>query len=175
MPDRHPPTKTRRETVPGTVNAQQAYAALATIALTIASLLCYFDRLGAVDVGRGVYAIAIGLFAVGGHGWSVSRAESRVRREIGGKVAELTTVLAELRDEVTRQRTVYLPAAAKQVDSTVPAPRTPAVNPEELREEVERVVAEEMGTRESVRAQGYAEGYVDGIDRRRDDGVPPAG
>lgn len=105
-----PPTRPRRDRVPGTSDAQQAYAALAAISLTVASLLCFFDRLGAIDVGRGVYAIAIGLFAFGGHGWTVCRAETRVRRDLGGKVAELTTVLAELRTQVTQQRITYLPA-----------------------------------------------------------------
>ncbi|MFI2664918.1 hypothetical protein [Micromonospora carbonacea] len=40
--------------------------------------------------------------------------------------------------------------------------------PARLRSEVAQLIAEELGTRESVLSQGYAEGYVDGIARRQE-------
>lgn len=43
-----------------------------------------------------------------------------------------------------------------------------ASNDEALREEVAQLVAEELGNRQSVLSQGYAEGYVDGIARRQE-------
>ncbi|WP_431897487.1 hypothetical protein [Micromonospora haikouensis] len=37
-----------------------------------------------------------------------------------------------------------------------------------LRSEVAQLIAEELGAREAVLSQGYAEGYVDGIARRQE-------
>jgi hypothetical protein len=50
-------------------------------------------------------------------------------------------------------------------------PRPGVAGEAAIREIVEQVAAEELGAREAVHAQGYAEGYVDGIDRRSGGGA----
>ena len=106
------------------------------------------------------------------------------------QLAELTSAVEKLRAEAGNAHVTYLQAPRPQghmylsqsagcdgdtvplMPKAVSQGATPPVDPEALREEVERVVAEELGTRESVRSQGYAEGYVDGVARRKDDDPP---
>lgn len=83
---------------------------LAIVAITTSTVALAVEQLTAVVVFRGAYSVLAGLFVAGFVGWVVGAAERRVRRELGGAVAELTTELAELRKQVTQQRITYLPA-----------------------------------------------------------------
>lgn len=196
----HEGTREQRTKHPPIRRTEYGYLLLGSTTFTAAVLLCAVDHLASVDFSRGVYSILIGSFVVGGCGWIVRSGDSHRRRDLAAGRAELRHEVTELRDllagltkqveqlrkAMPRQPPVargvctgpgHLYLAQTDVDGdTVPTPprmeRPAPVDPEALRVEVERFVVEELGTRDAVRSQGYAEGYVDGIARKGDDDPP---
>lgn len=165
--------------------AAHLYLIAATVTATVTLLLYYVDYTSAWDLHRGAYPLLVAAIVLFGCAWIVRAAESRAARSraaqleqmeerINGRLAELTSTVRQLRDEVARQRT-YLPARGRHTaghtyrsvtagqDATVPLPSPAAV--EAMREQVREIVAEEVQER---RAQIYAEGYVDGVARRQE-------
>ncbi|WP_280836112.1 hypothetical protein [Micromonospora sp. A200] len=61
------------------------------------------------DVNRGAYAILVSFFIAGYCGWLSRSAERRMRRVAVGELRQMAAAVDELREQVARQRTVYLP------------------------------------------------------------------
>lgn len=102
----------QQSTVPDPVRLCVEHLSLgvAVISLTTSAVALLVEEYTAVVVFRGAYSVLAGIFVTGMLGWIVGSAERRVRRDLGGAVADLTAELAALREQVTHQRITYLPA-----------------------------------------------------------------
>lgn len=159
-----------------------------------AALMAYLlDHTTPIEIHNGAYGIALSIFIVGAVGWNQRLSEARLRRHITDEVQrqadaraareqeisaavldqvqELTSAVLELADAAAQPRprlgapttgTTYASRAAQ--DDTIPLAARRIDGDTEPRM---RVAQKKRGCPEDeARAQGYAEGYVDGIARR---------
>lgn len=102
---------------PARLCPEHAALGLAVASFTASAIALLIEELTTVVVFRGAYSVLAGLFVAGVGGWIVGSAERRVRRDLGEALAGLTRELADLREQVQRQRVTYLPAPERKTSN----------------------------------------------------------
>ena len=96
------------------LRAEHGFLLAATGSLTAALVAYALDTFLPIDLNRGAYAIMVAFFVAGYCGWLSRSAERRMRRVAVGELRQLASAMDDLRDQVERQRTIYLPAPGRQ-------------------------------------------------------------
>lgn len=99
---------------PGGLRAEHGFLLVAAVSISAAVVSYVLDSTLPIDVNRGAYSIMVAFFVAGYCGWLSRSAERRMRRLAGTEIRRLADAVEELRDQVERQRTVYLPAPGRQ-------------------------------------------------------------
>ncbi|MEU4594396.1 hypothetical protein [Micromonospora aurantiaca (nom. illeg.)] len=161
---------------------EYGYLTLGAAALTADVLFCVIDLVTPVSFEKSVYSILTGLFVIGWGGWIIRSGDVQRRRHLAaakaetigamGALAEKVDTLAEKVDRLPRGDSgghrvvgsVHMSKVAQQ-EQTADLRRHPIdadTQPGQLR------VVVRGGAVDEARAEGYAEGYVDGIARRQE-------
>ena len=110
---REQPPDRNRDRDPG-LRAEHVFLIVAAVSLSAAIAAYVLDSTLPIDLNRGAYSIMVALFVAGYCGWLSRSAERRMRRVAVAELRRLASAMDDLRDQVERQRTIYLPAPGRQ-------------------------------------------------------------